>query len=126
MSNALYYNNQCFWHASNWVFQVVYESLYEIYLQNEIQNKNIKEFIESIDQETYGYGCVPRDLDKYLKTKEDYLILTDMVKKVIELVPTKYGLSEDDSVIARISEFYKNLLQLINSNEHIGFADFHE
>jgi len=115
MANTMWYKKALLCRASNRVFEIMYELLEKIYKEKQMNITSIKSLIEALDQETYGYGCVSKDLEEYFKTKSDYLTFAEMINDVIQKIPPKYGLAKDDPAIIRISELYTNLLKLIDS-----------
>jgi len=126
MANSIYFNDIRICRASNTIFEIMYTKLKEMYIRKKINNARIFVLIDSLDQETYGYGCVSCKIDQFFKFREDYVIFANMLLEVINSIPNEYGISEESGIIERIKEFHLHLSQLINSNESIGSTGSHE
>ena len=97
--------------CSNWALELFHDSLKAvIYEQGLENNKKLINFLEKIDQGTYGRGCIYIELNDYFNDDLDKLpvqLLYDLTTKTIEKIEQQY-----------FGEYRENYLALLN-----GFKD---
>jgi hypothetical protein len=80
---------------------------------------NINHLINNMDQDIYGLSCASREIFRYLKTKEEFLIFEKCVKDAVEIMKIEYpGLNE--SMIWILDSFQSNVREEL---EKMGIAD---
>jgi hypothetical protein len=91
MANRLQRGDKTIWRCSNGLLEVMYTTLVTL-ANNEPStlSNSIKDLIDHLDQETYGYGCIYLDLDDYLSTAKEWKDFALLVKKAINLAQQKY------------------------------------
>lgn len=84
MANAIYKNNAVILHCSNGLIEALYENLLFIAQQQNITSDPLLNFIESLNQEDYGRGCVGGDIENFFDNKQDLIVLAELVGLAID------------------------------------------
>ncbi len=67
---------------SNSLFGLLHETILELIEKNNLElTSQMNLLLTKTDQNIYGPGAVSADIDKYLKTKKEVLLLAELVKK---------------------------------------------
>ena len=99
--------------CSNWAMEVVYDNLKEIVQSEGLDNELLIKFLEHLDQNTYGRGCIYIDITDFFNHSSNKLpitLLVDLVEKVIKKI--KLSNTFDASFINLLEEFKHNLVLL--------------
>lgn len=96
MSNFILRDGKVIWKGSNALFEILFLCLKKEIIDKAYKyNKNICDFIEALDQEIYGYGCIFVDVKDYFKSKQELLELVFLLKKCIIKSSEKYAWSDE-------------------------------
>lgn len=103
---------------SNSLFGLLHETILELIEKNNLElTSQLNLLLTKTDQNIYGPCAVSADIDKYLKTKKEVLLLAELVKKTIEL---KYNnFNQFQGCIESLWNFHNELLNYANTIKNI-------
>lgn len=85
MSIRVFLNKNLLLHLKNTLFDALYKNIIEIIeSENIILEPSMQKLLNDLDQETYGYGCVYADVAEHLKTRDEFSLLANLIKKALD------------------------------------------
>jgi len=117
MANTIYKHDKILLKCANTVTDSIYQALHKTSIEKNIPpNSNIFNFIEQLNQDTYGLGCVSIDIDNYLISTQDLILFADLLRDTIQISEEKYAWSEITKHYAQ--QLYDNLMQEIFNQQN--------
>lgn len=113
MANIILKNDEIIWKCSNNLLEVIYDVLIKIMNEKQInKNSSIYEFVELLNQNFYGRGCIVVDLNKHFKNKNDISLFSEIFKQSIDMLKEKFSWPQE--IYDHSLSFYKKLLEFAN------------
>lgn len=114
MGNRILNNDREILHLSNSAFEILQRKLEDIVEQENIQNRNITNFVEKMDQRIYGGGMIYLDINEYFgNNSADLPLFIKIINKALEEL-IKEGLfnvsrkDETDKFIRELENYYQH------------------
>lgn len=111
MGNYILKKDTVLLRLNNLNMEAFYENLYFIVKERTISDNNLLDFIEHLDQNEYGRGCVYVDLSDYFdleKDKTSIQLLYELVGETIKLIKLKNHYHP--SLISVLIEFHDKII----------------
>lgn len=110
MANYILKNDKTILRCSNWAMEVLYNNLSEIIKNKFQQNSKWYEFLEHLNQDMYGRGCINVDIANFFNGEGKLQIqeLYDLMGVVIQKIKDKKEF--EDSFITLLEDFKAKIL----------------
>ncbi len=96
MANLILKNDKVIWKCSNSMLALIYETIMGIMNDKKMNKESaVCKFVEKLNQDIYGDGCISIDLDDYLKNNDDILVFAKLFKESIEQLKKKFEWQEE-------------------------------
>ncbi len=113
MANLILKNNKVIWKCSNSMLALIYETIVKIMNDKNINKDSaVYKFVEKLNQDIYGDGCICVDLDDYLKNKTDMFLFAQLFKESVEQLKKKFEWQEE--LYNHALNLYSFLISLID------------
>ncbi len=107
MANIILNNGNVIWKCSNTLLAAIYKTIKDIIKTKKISNKNLQSFIEKLDQDFYGSGCICVDIKDDLKDPQERIEFASIFKQAIDLTNEKNQWTEE--IYRHTLKFYQYL-----------------